>query len=53
MYISTFIRAFAEWRKYRTAVRELAALDERALQDIGLYRTLIRQAARTGLDRRE
>lgn len=51
MYIPTLIRAFAEWRKYRSAVRELAALDDRALSDIGLTRTTIRQAARTGLGR--
>jgi uncharacterized protein YjiS (DUF1127 family) len=48
MYLSNFIRAFAEWRKYRMAVRELASLDDRALADIGLNRTTIRQAARMG-----
>ena len=48
MYIATFLRAFAQWRTYRAAVRELAALDDRALGDIGLNRTMIRQAARFG-----
>ena len=51
MYIANLIRAFSEWRKYRNAVRDLAALDDRALADIGLNRTAIRQAAHTGLGR--
>jgi len=51
MYLSTLIRALAEWRKYRAGVRQLAALDDRALSDIGLNRTMIQQAARTGLRR--
>ena len=50
MYIATLLRAFAQWRTYRIAVRELAALDDRALGDIGLNRTMIRQAARAGRD---
>ena len=45
MYLATLIQAFAAWRRYRTAVRELASLDDRTLQDIGLNRTQIRQAA--------
>ena len=49
MYLSSLIRAFAKWRKCRVAVRELASLDDRALSDIGLNRTMIRQAVRTGL----
>ncbi len=51
MYLSLLVQAFAEWRKYRTAVRELASLDDRMLSDIGLNRTTIRQAARSGLGR--
>ena len=51
MYISSFLRAFAEWRKYRAAVRELSALDSRTLSDIGLNRSMIRQAARFGIAR--
>jgi uncharacterized protein YjiS (DUF1127 family) len=51
MYISTLLRAFAEWRKYRAAVRELSALDDRILSDIGLTRTAIGEAARTGAGR--
>jgi uncharacterized protein YjiS (DUF1127 family) len=51
MYLSALIQAFAEWRKYRIAVRELASLDDRLLSDIGLNRTTIRQAARSGLAR--
>ena len=45
MYLASLIRGFAAWRRYRTAVQELAALDDRALADIGLNRTQIRQVA--------
>ena len=45
MYIATLIRSFSAWRRYCTAVRELASLDDRALRDIGLNRTQIKQAA--------
>ena len=38
MFITNLIRAFGEWRRYRAAVRELAALDDRGLEDIGLNR---------------
>jgi uncharacterized protein YjiS (DUF1127 family) len=48
MYIAALFQSFAAWRKYRTAVRALAALDDRALRDIGLNRTQIRQAAWQG-----
>ncbi len=48
MVISTLLRSFAQWRRYRSAVRELSALDDRILSDIGLNRSLIRQAARFG-----
>ncbi|MGB9368647.1 MAG: DUF1127 domain-containing protein [Xanthobacteraceae bacterium] len=51
MFITNLIRAFGEWRRYRASVRELAALDGRGLSDIGLNRSMIRQAARFGLDR--
>jgi len=48
MYLSSLIRGFAAWRRYRNAVRELAQLDERTLRDIGLNRTQIQQAALHG-----
>jgi uncharacterized protein YjiS (DUF1127 family) len=48
MYIATLLRAFARWRTYLIAIRELSALDDRALNDIGLNRTMIRQAVRGG-----
>jgi uncharacterized protein YjiS (DUF1127 family) len=51
MFIANLVRSFAEWRRYRTAIRELSGLDERMLNDIGLNRGAIRQAARFGLDR--
>jgi uncharacterized protein YjiS (DUF1127 family) len=51
MYIATLIRSYAAWRKYRTAVNQLATLDDRSLRDIGISRSQIRGAARTGLGR--
>ena len=48
MYIGSLTRAIAAWRRYRSAVQELAQLDDRILADIGLNRTQIRQAARHG-----
>ena len=51
MYIGTLLRAFAQWRRHRTAIRELAALDDRALSDIGLNRTMIRHAVHAGRSR--
>ena len=48
MFITNLIRAFASWQRYRVGVRELSALDERGLTDIGLDRGMIRQAARFG-----
>jgi uncharacterized protein YjiS (DUF1127 family) len=42
MYLSNLIRAFAAWRRYRSAVQQLADLDDRTLADIGLNRTQIR-----------
>ena len=51
MFISNLIRALAQWQRYRAAVRELSSLDERGLNDIGLNRGTIRQAARFGRDR--
>ena len=34
-------RAYADWRERRAAVKELAALDDRTLRDLGLSRTEI------------
>jgi len=51
MFITNLIRAFGEWRRYRAAVRQLSDLDDRGLEDIGLNRSMIRQAARSGMDR--
>lgn len=36
-----------EFMRYRTSVRELEALSDRELNDIGLHRGNIEQAART------
>jgi uncharacterized protein YjiS (DUF1127 family) len=51
MYIATLIRSYAAWRKYRTAVHQLAELDDRTLRDIGLSRSQIKGAAWNGLRR--
>jgi len=51
MFITSLIRAFGEWRRYRAAIRDLAALDDRTLDDIGLNRSEIREAARFGSNR--
>ena len=48
MYLSSLIRSFAAWRRYRAAVQQLASLDDRALRDIGLNRTQIRRAVLCG-----
>ena len=53
MFITNLIRAFAGWTRYRAAVRQLSAMDDRILADIGLNRSAIRQAARFGLDRNQ
>ena len=45
------VRAYARWRERREAVRELHALDDRSLRDIGISRSQIKGAARTGLGR--
>jgi uncharacterized protein YjiS (DUF1127 family) len=51
MFITNLIRVFASWQRYRVGVRELSAMDERGLNDIGLDRGMIRQAARFGRSR--
>jgi uncharacterized protein YjiS (DUF1127 family) len=51
MYIASLIRSYSAWRKYRTAVHQLAALDDRSLRDIGLSRSQIRGAVWNGLGR--
>ena len=48
MYLAHLFRAFAAWRQYRIAARELSELDDRMLQDLGLNRTQIKQVARYG-----
>jgi uncharacterized protein YjiS (DUF1127 family) len=50
MYLSTLIQAFAAWRQYRAAVRQLADLDDRALRDIGVQRSQIESAVRGMID---
>lgn len=51
MFLANFLRAISAFRRYRAAVRQLSNLDDRALRDIGLNRSMIRHAARFGVDR--
>ncbi len=46
MFLSKLIRFFHTWRRYRVGLRELAALDDRTLADIGLRRCDIESIAR-------
>lgn len=48
MYLANLIKGFAAWRRYRSAVHQLADLDDRTLRDIGLTRGQIRKAAAFG-----
>ena len=51
MFLANFLRAISAFRRYRAAVRQLSNLDDRALRDIGLNRSMIREAARFGSHR--
>ena len=46
MIISTIIRKINEWTRYRRNVRELAALTDRELADIGISRADIARLSR-------
>jgi len=48
MWLATLIHTFSVWRRYRSDRRTLAALDDRMLRDIGLYRTDIMAVASIG-----
>jgi uncharacterized protein YjiS (DUF1127 family) len=43
---------FQDWRAYRQSVRELSALDDRILEDIGVHRLEIRAACRQVIAKR-
>jgi uncharacterized protein YjiS (DUF1127 family) len=44
--LSSFVRLLQGWKDYGTAVRELAALNDRELADIGISRSDIDWVAR-------
>ena len=44
-------RAYADWRERRAAVKELAALDDRTLRDLGLTRSEIEYVVRRDVAR--
>ncbi|MBN9064544.1 MAG: DUF1127 domain-containing protein [Rhizobiales bacterium 65-9] len=48
MFIATLIRKINEWTRYRRNIRELGALTDRELADIGIARDEIGRIARTG-----
>ena len=45
-FFEALITRFTAWRTYRQTVRELSALSDRELDDIGLHRGSIRNYAR-------
>ena len=43
--IATIVRFFREWRRYNVSLRELQALGDRELADIGISRSDIQRVA--------
>jgi uncharacterized protein YjiS (DUF1127 family) len=48
MFLSVILSSFRQWRRSRETARQLAALTDRELSDIGLSRGDIPQSARRG-----
>jgi uncharacterized protein YjiS (DUF1127 family) len=48
MFLALILSSIRRWLRYRDALRELSALSERQLSDIGLSRGDIARAARQG-----
>jgi uncharacterized protein YjiS (DUF1127 family) len=48
-FASTVRSSWERYRTYRTSVRELGALDDRQLADIGIDRSKIREVARRSI----
>jgi len=49
--ISAMVEGFKAYRQYNRAYRELTALDDRQLRDIGITRSMISSVAITGIHR--
>lgn len=49
--VTAMVEGFRAYRLYHRSYRELAALDDRQLQDIGISRSMIRTVAVTGAHR--
>lgn len=45
MILSHLLRAYQQWRRYNTSLRELARLGDRELSDIGITRSDIPRVA--------
>ncbi|NBJ13481.1 DUF1127 domain-containing protein [Microvirga arsenatis] len=48
MFLSIILARFRQWRRSRETVRQLSALSDRELLDIGISRYDIAQVARRG-----
>jgi uncharacterized protein YjiS (DUF1127 family) len=48
MFLSVILSSIRRWLRYRDTLRELSALSERQLSDIGLSRGDIARVARQG-----
>ena len=49
--MSAMVEGFQAYRQYNQTYRELTALDDRQLQDIGISRSMISSVAITGVHR--
>ena len=48
MFLSTLLAGINRWIRYRDTVRQLSALTDRELNDLGIHRSDISAVARSG-----